>query len=91
MPLRFVDDRSDFTDRLATIDVPALVISGELDPLSPVRVGEFLRDRLPSATLTVIAGGTHAMAFEEPDRIAPLIERFSRGRVRTLERSERAD
>ncbi len=79
MPSWFIDDRSDFTDRLATLDLPALVISGELDPLSPVRVGEFVRDRLPSATLSVVAGGTHAMALEEPDRIAPLIERFLRG------------
>lgn len=76
MPSWFIDDRSDFTDRLATLDVPALVLSGEVDPLSPVRVGEFVRDRLPSATLTVVAGGTHAMAHDEPDRIAPLIERF---------------
>ena len=79
MPSWSIDDRSDFTDRLPTLDLPALVIPGEVDPLSPARVGEFVRDRLPSATLSVVAGGTHAMAFEEPDRIAPLIERFLRG------------
>jgi pimeloyl-ACP methyl ester carboxylesterase len=77
-PSWFIDDRSDFTDRLATLEIPALVIAGEHDPLSPVRVGEFLRDRLPSATLIVVAGGTHAMAHDEPDRIAALIEPFLR-------------
>jgi pimeloyl-ACP methyl ester carboxylesterase len=75
-PTWFIDDASDFTERLATLRIPALILSGDDDPLSPVRVGEFLRDRLPSATLTVIAGGTHSMAQEQPDRIAETIDRF---------------
>ncbi len=74
-PSWFIDDRSDFTDRLGGVLVPALVLSGDEDPLSPVRVGEFLRDRLPSATLSVVAGGGHGMAHDEPDRIVPLIAR----------------
>ncbi len=76
MPRWFIEDRSDFSERLGSIRIPALVLSGERDPLSPVRVGEYLRDRLPSARLHVIEGGGHAMAQEEPDRIAPLIAEF---------------
>lgn len=75
-PSWFIDDASDFTERLATVRIPALVLSGDADPLSPVRVGEFLRDRLPSATLSVVAGGTHTMAHDEPDRIAEGIGSF---------------
>jgi pimeloyl-ACP methyl ester carboxylesterase len=76
-PTWFLDDASDFTDRLRSIRIPALVICGDADPLSPPSVGAFLRDRLPSADLHVVSGGTHAMAHDEPDRIADRIRRFS--------------
>lgn len=76
MPRWFIEDTSDFSERLQAIRIPALLLFGDADPLSPVRVGEFLRDRLPSAQLHVVAGGGHTMALEEPDRIAPLIAQF---------------
>jgi pimeloyl-ACP methyl ester carboxylesterase len=75
-PTWFIEDATDFTERLATLRIPALVLSGDADPLSPVRVGEFLRDRLPSATLHAVASGTHSMAHDDPDRIAEMIDRF---------------
>ncbi len=56
-PTWFIDDDSDFTDRLASIGVPALVITGDADPLSPVAVGEFVRDKIPLAALRVVSGG----------------------------------
>jgi pimeloyl-ACP methyl ester carboxylesterase len=77
-PTWFIDDRSDFTGRLGGVLVPALVLSGDEDPLSPVRVGAFLRDRLPSATLTVVTGGGHGMAHDQPDRIVRSIASFFR-------------
>jgi pimeloyl-ACP methyl ester carboxylesterase len=76
VPLWFYEDASDFTDRLPSIRTPVLVLSGGADPLSPPAVGEFLRDRLPSATLHVLPSGSHVMAQEEPDRVAPLIAAF---------------
>lgn len=75
-PTWFIDDASDFTESLASVRIPTLVLTGDADPLSPLRVGEFLRDRLPSAELRVVSGGTHSMAHDEPDRIAELIGRF---------------
>jgi pimeloyl-ACP methyl ester carboxylesterase len=75
VPSWFLDDTSDFTARLASLG-PTLVLSGDADPLSPVPVGEFLRDRVPSARLEVVTGGTHHMAFDEPDRVAKLIGPF---------------
>jgi pimeloyl-ACP methyl ester carboxylesterase len=74
-PTWFVDDASDFTDRLGAIRAPTLVLSGSADPLSPVRVGEFLRDRIASAQLEVFGGG-HWFAHEEPDRVAQVLGRF---------------
>jgi pimeloyl-ACP methyl ester carboxylesterase len=75
-PTWFIDDASDFTPQLASTRIPTLVLSGDADPLSPVRVGEFLRDSLPSAELQVVRGGTHSMAEDQPDRIADLMGRF---------------
>ena len=60
---------------LSSIRASTLVLSGDADPLSPVRVGEFLRDRIPSAELHVVAGGGHWMAQDDPDRIAGVIGR----------------
>jgi pimeloyl-ACP methyl ester carboxylesterase len=80
VPTWFYEDRSDFTERLRGVQIPALVISGDADPLSPVRVGEFVRDCMPAARLQVVAGGGHSMAHDEPDRIAALIESFLRER-----------
>jgi pimeloyl-ACP methyl ester carboxylesterase len=79
-PTWFIDDESDFTDALGALRIPALVLSGDRDPLSPVAVGEFLCTRMPHAELRVIAGGTHGMAEEEPDRVAPRIADFLVGK-----------
>jgi pimeloyl-ACP methyl ester carboxylesterase len=75
MPHWFVDDRSDFGDRLPTLRVPTLVLIGDADPLAPTGVGEYLREQIPGASLEIIAGGTNAMAEEVPERIASLIDR----------------
>jgi pimeloyl-ACP methyl ester carboxylesterase len=76
MPRWFIDDRSDFTARLPSLRLPVLALNGEADPLSPVAVGEYLRDLIPSAALHVVAGGTHDMACEESDHVAAVIGRF---------------
>ncbi|MGH7436537.1 MAG: alpha/beta fold hydrolase [Polyangiaceae bacterium] len=76
MPKWFLDDASDFSDRLPAIRIPTLLLFGDSDPMSPPRVGEYLRDRLPDARLHVVAGGGHMMACEEPDRVAPVIAGF---------------
>jgi pimeloyl-ACP methyl ester carboxylesterase len=72
-PPWFVDDRTDVTEQLASLKAPTLLIFGDADPISPVRIGEFLRDRLPHARLETIAGGTHDMTTENTDQVASLI------------------
>jgi poly(3-hydroxyoctanoate) depolymerase len=79
MPTWFIDDRSDFADRLGSVRPPALLLNGDQDPLSPVSVGEFLQARLPKARRHVVKGGSHSMAQDDPDQIAPLIRNFIAG------------
>jgi pimeloyl-ACP methyl ester carboxylesterase len=75
MPRWFVDDQTDLGARLPAVPAPTLVLIGDADPLAPLGVGEYLRDQIPGAELQIIAGGTHAMAEELPERIAALIDR----------------
>ena len=42
-------------------------------------MGTFLQSRLPLAERHVVDGGTHAMAFDMPDRVAPLVDAFLGG------------
>ena len=51
--------REDLSGALPTISAPTLLLWGDRDQISPVAVGERLRDLLPDATLRVIAGGQH--------------------------------
>ena len=78
-PQWFADDRTDLTDRLASVQTPTLLIFGDADPISPVPVGQFLRDRLPDARLEIIPGGTHDMTTDCADRVATLIEAHLEG------------
>jgi poly(3-hydroxyoctanoate) depolymerase len=73
VPRWFVDDRTDLTAKLPSVRAPTLLIFGDTDDISPVAVGEQLRDRLPDARLETIAGGTHDMTTDVPDVVARLI------------------
>jgi pimeloyl-ACP methyl ester carboxylesterase len=69
------EQRPDYGDLLHDVHQPALLIWGDADPISPVAVGERLAALLPHSTLEVLAGGTHALAAEQPDAVADLIAR----------------
>jgi pimeloyl-ACP methyl ester carboxylesterase len=63
----------DHTRELPGIEIPACLIWGDDDPLSPPAVGRALADALPRSSLHILSGGTHMMARERPDEIAQLI------------------
>ena len=73
-PTWFVDDGTDVTERLALVAPPTLLIFGDSDPISPIAIGEFLLNRLPSAQLKVVPGGTHDLIEERPDVVAEWID-----------------
>jgi 3-oxoadipate enol-lactonase len=66
----------DTTDRLGTIAVPSLVLTGELDLLNPPRVAAELAERIPKASLVVIPGVGHMPHVEDQMRFRMEIERF---------------
>lgn len=75
LPPWFADYRVDLSARLGTITVPTLLLWGDADSISPVRVGERLAQLLPNAALHVIAGGDHDLGSSHAREIAPLVDR----------------
>lgn len=63
----------DYTAQLARVTAPTLLLWGDADPISPVAVGRRLSELLPASVLTVIPGGTHAVAVERPDPVAEAV------------------
>lgn len=59
-------------DRLADLDVPTLVMCGELDAKF-VEIGRQMNDLLPRSDLVVLAGAGHAAHLEVPDACATAI------------------
>jgi pimeloyl-ACP methyl ester carboxylesterase len=75
LPDWFLKDREDLTDQLPDIRMPALLLWGDADPISPVKVGQRLSELLPRAELRVFAGGEHDLAHIFAADVAPLIDR----------------
>ena len=65
---------------LARIEVPALILWGEDDPVYPSSVGERLNDAMPSSTLGLLPGCGHFLVDEAPDTIGPMIAEYLRAR-----------
>jgi len=81
LPRWFATYREDLTDRLGSINAPALLLWGDADPISPPPVGERLAALLPCAELHVFAGGTHDLANTLAQTVAPLIDKHLKRRV----------
>lgn len=69
---------ADLRDVLPRIDVPTLLIYGELDARSPVTVGEELHATIPGSELVVMPGVGHVCSFEDPDRFNTEVRNFLR-------------
>jgi pimeloyl-ACP methyl ester carboxylesterase len=65
--------RRDCTDLLAAVDVPALVIVGEEDQVTPVQDAQFLADHLPHADLVIVPRVGHLTPMEAPAAVVEAI------------------
>jgi len=63
-----------YTGQLARVTKP-LLLWGEQDPISPLTVGRRLAAILPNSRLTVLPGGTHLVALQQPAAVAQAIIR----------------
>lgn len=68
-------------DRLPLVDVPALILAGELDQISPLPWTERLTRLLGDGERRIVEGGAHSMHGSHPERLAQLVRLFVRDRV----------
>jgi sigma-B regulation protein RsbQ len=68
------DNRRDLT----RVETPALVLQCVDDVIAPVSVGEYVRDHLPNATLTLLNSTGHCPHLSAPEETADAIEQFLR-------------
>jgi len=61
---------------LETIRAPTFVLSGDQDPFTPMKYGEFLAKHIPGASIERIAGGSHMAVVERAPDVAESIARF---------------
>ena len=59
--------KSDHTDILNKIDVPTLVVVGELDTLTPPSLAREISNEIANAKLDIIKGAGHLSNIEQPD------------------------
>jgi len=73
-----VGTREDFADRVSTIDVPVVIVAGELDRVDPVSVvREHILVRYPLAQVNFLANRGHLLPVEAPDDIARIVAGFA--------------
>ncbi|WP_306152371.1 alpha/beta fold hydrolase [Roseovarius sp. MMSF_3281] len=65
--IRALQRRRDYQAALRRCKVPALVLCGEQDGLTPVKRHSFMADLIPYAQLQVIEGAGHLPTLEAPD------------------------
>jgi pimeloyl-ACP methyl ester carboxylesterase len=71
--------RPDSADVLRGLDVPALVVVGEEDVLSPPPEARAMADALPDARLVVLPRTGHLLAVETPEPLVAVLEDFLTG------------
>lgn len=69
-------DAFDVMARLGELRLPALVVCGSEDRLTPPKYSEHLRDRIAGARLELVPGAGHMVMQEAPARVAGAVEAF---------------
>ena len=69
-------DRVDSTPSLASISVPALVVVGAEDAITPPAKAEAMARAIPGAELVTIAGAGHLSPMEDPAAVASALSAF---------------
>lgn len=74
------DNRAD----LPVVTTPTLVLQCSDDVIAPISVGEFVRDRMPNASMVLLNATGHCPNLSAPEETAAAIERFVRGSASAL-------
>ena len=72
-------DEFDIMDRVHEIKLPALIICGESDVLTPVKYANYLGARIANSKLVIVPGAGHFVLAEKPKVVNKAIEDFLAG------------
>jgi pimeloyl-ACP methyl ester carboxylesterase len=72
-------DKFDIMGRVHEIRLPALVICGELDAMTPVKYSNYLGAKLANSRVVIIPQATHLALAEKPEAVNKAIEGFVKG------------
>jgi 3-oxoadipate enol-lactonase len=70
---------ADLRDRVATLDLPVLVLAGSMDQATPPDLVAETAAMIPGARLEVLNGSGHLPAIDAPTQTAALILNFAKG------------
>jgi pimeloyl-ACP methyl ester carboxylesterase len=71
--------RPDSIETLKTINVPTLIVTGDVDAMTGVNEAELMRQHIANSELRVIPKAAHYSAWEQPGDAAKIIRQFLDG------------
>lgn len=63
-------------ETLENLSIPALVLCGESDKLTPARYSQYLADHIPNAEINIILNAGHMVQLEKPEQVADALVDF---------------
>jgi pimeloyl-ACP methyl ester carboxylesterase len=78
--LRACDDYRDGLTSAAKVTVPATLVLGERDLMTPAKAGMELAAALPNARVVTLKGAGHMLMSERPDEVLAAVREFTRAR-----------
>jgi pimeloyl-ACP methyl ester carboxylesterase len=72
-------DKFDLMDKVQEINLPALIICGELDVMTPVKYANYLGSKLTNSQVVSIPQATHLVFAEKPEAVNKALEDFVKG------------
>jgi pimeloyl-ACP methyl ester carboxylesterase len=76
--LRACDDYRDGLTSAAKVTVPATLVLGERDLMTPAKAGMELAAALPNARVVTLKGAGHMLMSERPDEVLAAVREFTR-------------
>ncbi|MBW2452986.1 MAG: alpha/beta hydrolase [Deltaproteobacteria bacterium] len=68
-------------DMLPTVEIPVLIITGELDTFTPPHLAERMAAALPQSELMIVEAATHVVPIERREQVRDRIQAFLKDRV----------
>jgi 3-oxoadipate enol-lactonase len=76
MVQRGMATRQDSMETLKTINVPALIVTGDEDVFTGVADAELMRQNMPNSRLKVVDKAGHYSPWEQPEEVGRLLRKF---------------